>query len=302
MIPLYTQEQYDNANSKELLPLQCEHCKEPFLCKKTEITYRLKNNLDTYRFCSRDCARLSRGNAIIIKCDYCGIDFEKQKRVIKITKNNYCSQNCYALSQVNKVTFNCEYCGIHVDRVPSKIKQQGHVYCSVECRAMAKTTRVTIKCEYCGIDTTKPFNVIGKYEHYFCSASCMAKYRHINKPQEQVKVSKLEKHIQSHLDTMYPELQILYNYRDCRFTELDIYIPELGLAVEINGPGHYKPIYSEATFSRTQYNDALKAQRCIESGISLLVIDTSEQRKFTPETSAPYLAQVISLIESALQA
>lgn len=56
------------------------------------------------------------------------------------------------------------------------------------------------------------------------------------------------------------------------FLELDFYIPEENLAIELNGPTHYKPIYGQAKFLRQQRNDEIKRKLCKDFGIILIEI------------------------------
>lgn len=82
--------------------------------------------------------------------------------------------------------------------------------------------------------------------------------------------------------------------------ELDIYIPSLKLAVELNGIFHYEPIYGEEKLKQTQNNDNRKFQACLEKGIELCIIDTSGQKRFTELSSKPFLDIVVNLINFKL--
>lgn len=60
------------------------------------------------------------------------------------------------------------------------------------------------------------------------------------------------------------------------FLELDFYFPELSMAVELNGPTHYKPIFGKEKFERQQRNDEIKREVCKELGIHLIEIPLEE--------------------------
>ena len=60
---------------------------------------------------------------------------------------------------------------------------------------------------------------------------------------------------------------------------LDIFIPELKLAIEYQGQQHYKPISlfgGEEGFLQTQKRDKLKSKLCAENGISLVFFQYDE--------------------------
>ena len=82
------------------------------------------------------------------------------------------------------------------------------------------------------------------------------------------------------MSIQYPNLEIHYNRKDAINSELDIYIPELELAFELNGIFHYEPIYGAEKLQQIQNNDDRKFQACLEKGISLCIIDTSSLKYF----------------------
>ncbi|MGA9377881.1 MAG: hypothetical protein WBV73_03685, partial [Phormidium sp.] len=80
--------------------------------------------------------------------------------------------------------------------------------------------------------------------------------------------------------------------------ELDIYIPSLNLAFELNGIFHYEPIYGLEKLESIQNNDNRKLQTCLEKEIELVFINCSDQQKFKKTTSQKYLDIITSLINS----
>lgn len=133
----------------------------------------------------------------------------------------------------------------------------------------------------------------------FCNKTCSAKYNNTYKTTG-TRRSKLEVWIQDKLQIMYPTLQILFNNRDIIQSELDIYIPDLKLAFELNGIFHYEPIYGEKSLNRTQLNDKNKFYLCITNNIDLCVIDTSQQKYFKEQSSYIYLNIITDIINSRL--
>ena len=140
---------------------------------------------------------------------------------------------------------------------------------------------------------------INKATHSFCSYVCNGNYNSRNK-KTGTKISKLEKWIESKLKFLYPSLVVNYNKNDTINAELDIYIPSLKLAFELNGPFHYEPIFGEEKLKSTQTNDKRKFQACLEHKIELCIIDTSKQRYFKEKTSNEYLCIITNIIEQKL--
>jgi hypothetical protein len=70
-----------------------------------------------------------------------------------------------------------------------------------------------------------------------------------------------------------------YNNRlVCDGYELDIYIPQLNLAFEINGIFHYKPIFGEEKLAKIIKKDTIKKQRCEQAGIVLHILKDDSRR------------------------
>ena len=112
--------------------------------------------------------------------------------------------------------------------------------------------------------------------------------------------SKLEMWLQAQLDKLYPSLEIQYNKKDAITAELDIFIPSLKLAFELNGIFHYEPIFGKEKLKSIKNNDLRKFQACLEQQIELCIIDTSSQKYFKENTSKKYLKIIIEVVNSKL--
>jgi len=170
-------------------------------------------------------------------------------------------------------------------------------YCSRKCGFESKYTGSNILCEQCGQLCYKQARHIKIHKHHFCSSSCAATYHNSHKTTG-YRRSKLEVWIESQLKEKYPTLPVDYNKTDAINAELDIYIPSLKLAFELNGIFHYEEIYG--TLESIQENDSRKFQKCIERGIGLCVIDVSHQERFTPKSSKPFLDIICNIINKKM--
>jgi hypothetical protein len=207
-----------------------------------------------------------------LKCENCGNTFSKQKkgitRIFKPSKGftgDCCSFSCVIQLRNEKL-----------GRTP-----------------------ITVVCAYCDKVFLKQPNNVKRSRNHFCSRSCSGTYNNTHKTQG-TRVSKLEKWLQAKLIELYPNLEVIFNGKEAINSELDIYIPSLKLAFELNGIFHYEPIYGPDKLLQIQNNDGRKFQACIENGISLCIIDTSTQKYFKESTSQKYLDIITKLIDSEL--
>ena len=154
-----------------------------------------------------------------------------------------------------------------------------------------------VSCKQCGKIFNKSQKEIKKSKNNFCSKSCSAKYNNSRRKNGQ-RYSKLEIWLSEKLWEKYPRLEIKYNKTDAINSELDIYIPSLSLAFELNGIFHYEPIYGKDKLIRTQKMDKKKLLKCTENNIKLYQINTSGQKKFTKESSMIFLNFIEDKIDS----
>ena len=138
-----------------------------------------------------------------------------------------------------------------------------------------------------------------KIINIFCNHKCAATYNNTHKTKGNRK-SKLEFYLEKELPLLYPNLEFHFNRKDTINSELDIYIPSMKLAFELNGIFHYEPIYGEAKLDQIQNNDKRKFQACLERGIELCIIDSSKLVYFKESKAKPYLDIMINIINSKL--
>jgi hypothetical protein len=133
------------------------------------------------------------------------------------------------------------------------------------------------------------------------SRSCAGTYNNAHKTHGYNR-SKLELWLEKQLPILYPKIKFIFNERLTLGAELDIYIPELKLAFELNGIFHYEPIFGSNKLNEIQNRDQLKFKLCLENKIGLCVIDTSTQKYFKEESSRKYLKIITDIIDSEIGA
>jgi len=179
------------------------------------------------------------------------------------------------------------------------IKRSIFDFCSKECCYLDTNKQSKIKnkvnCTQCGIEFYKLPNQQRKTKNHFCSRSCAATYNNTHKTHG-TRVSKLEVFLQEELPKKY-SYEFHFNRKDAINSELDVYIPELKLAFELNGIFHYEPIYGPDKLNQIQNNDNRKFQACLEQGIELCVIDTS----WLKHNTLPRMNKVLDIVEEIIE-
>lgn len=203
-------------------------------------------------------------------------------------------------------TLNCNYCQKDYpistkDLASRKNKKLINFFCSRECRGKFQTKEhtVTKPCGQCNAIVTRRLKEFlgSKTGLIFCNSSCSAKYSNTHKTTG-TKISKLENWLSTELSNIYSNLEIHYNRKDAINSELDIYIPSLKLGFELNGIFHYQAIYGQEKLEQTILNDAKKLDSCARNNITLCIINTSNQKRFTEKSSVLFLTMILEQINS----
>jgi hypothetical protein len=144
-----------------------------------------------------------------------------------------------------------------------------------------KFTYSKVVCMNCNITFSKTNNAIKRSIRHFCSRSCSCSWHNTNKTYG-FRRSKIEKYIETNITDRHQQLDFCFNDRKRIGLELDILIPTINLAIEINGITHYKPIFGKDKFETIRSNDKKKYDLCQSKGIELHVIDISsiDQSRF----------------------
>ena len=178
-------------------------------------------------------------------------------------------------------------------------KNGKEMFCSKLCTSRHRNPPISIVCEQCDKTFKKKPSEMGDTKHHFCSQSCAAKYTNAHKTKG-TRVSKLERWLAEQLVLLFPTLEFHFNRKDAINGELDIYVPALHLAFELNGIFHYEPIYGPEKLASIQNNDCRKIQACLEREIELCIIDVSMTTYFKPAKVQKFLDIIVSVVHSKL--
>ena len=224
MQPLYTETEFKTAKSRNLLPLECLHCRKTFHKTKADIQRGFNPlHFAVVSFCSHKCQREHETPPILVICSHCKTQFKKTASQSKRSKSG----------------------------------------------------------------------------NHFCSRSCSGTYNNLHK-KHGTRRSKLEKWLEEQLTTLYPDLEIHFNRKDAIESELDIFIPSLRLAFELNGIYHYEPIHGQDKLNSIQSNDHRKMLACAERNIEMCSIDTSSFKYFKEQRTMKFLKIIQDIIDSRL--
>jgi glycosyltransferase involved in cell wall biosynthesis len=112
--------------------------------------------------------------------------------------------------------------------------------------------------------------------------------------------SEYSAYLEEELKSKYNDLDIHFNRKDTINSELDIYVPSMKIAFELNGIFHYEPIYGDKKLNQIQNNDTRKFQACLEKGIEMCIIDVSSLSYFKPANAKKFLDIVCGLVDSKM--
>lgn len=205
----------------------------------------------------------------------------------------------------DKLPFSCYQCGntfytrkILIKRILSGRQNGSSQFCSRYCHNQFKTKNIEVQCKQCLCQFLKKEYFIKEGSNNFCSRSCSVTYNNLHKTHG-TRRSKLEVWLEEQLNQLYP-FKIHYNQKDAINSELDIYIPSLQLAFELNGIYHYEPIYGPEKLASVQNNDHRKFQACLEQNIEFCIIDTSMFKHFKEDKARKFLIIIQSIIDQRL--
>jgi len=250
-----------------------------------------------------DLKGLKSRDRFYFDCDYCG---KRHSSVVKYLRQNaqvtgkksfhkYCSSECAAKANEleNRV---CEYCGKKYKPSESKSK-----YCSRECsnkdsRVCSEKRKAKVKrtmemkhlnegtlistfdfetlypqvCEVCGeffLHTRK---------NRTCSSSCAGALRLLTKQEKGVEIPKRSKAEIELFNLMSQDHDCEHNKPIFNGFDADIIIHALKLAIEWNGPWHYKKMMESHSLKAVKIKDRKKVREVLKKGYRILIIKDFE--------------------------
>jgi hypothetical protein len=202
-----------------------------------------------------------------------------------------------------EILFECEICksefistkkylrralGLTKSKRPPSLK-----YCSKECIRKGKMTGEYKKCKNCETEVYRSISELKSNENVFCGNSCKAIFWNKEKNYGTNR-SKIEIWIEEELKSIF-DFEILFNDRKTLDGyEIDIYIPSLKIAFELNGIFHYLPIFGNDKLKVIENRDLEKFKKCEDKNIKLYVIDITDSKKFDKIKDKKYLDFIVN--------
>jgi len=186
-----------------------------------------------------------------------------------------------ALDRRGRARMQCLHCNqiflLEKHRVQRAIERGTGKYCSQTCARHARRTSQEVHCANCKVLFRKHGVELKRTGNHFCSRSCSAQFNNRHKNLGTSRRSKAEDYLSGLIRRDFPSLKIIQNDRALLPSglEVDIVIPRLKLAIELNGPVHYFPLFGDEKLAKIRAADILKQVEIQVAGYSLLVIDIS---------------------------
>ena len=215
-------------------------------------------------------------------------------------------QKFAALDRHGLVKLQCLHCNkpfqIEKHRVQRSIERGTGKYCSQTCARHARRTSQEVSCANCNSLFRKHGVELKRTRNHFCSRSCAAQFNNRHKNLGAGRRSKAEDYLSGLIRRDFPSLEIIQNDRALLPSglEVDIVIPYLKLAIELNGPIHFFPLFGKEKLTKIQAADISKQMEIQSLGYSLLVIDISAYgyfKKVKAMLDKYYSSHILVLLE-----
>jgi hypothetical protein len=190
-----------------------------------------------------------------------------------------------ALKARDRVPVECAVCGqtFHAPKntvltVLKGSSQHTLDCCSRACAAIyVNRNAPAITCDQCGRIVKRHPSDLRKGERHFCSKACAMRFRNSHNLVGNTCKSQAETYLAELIRADYPGLVVEQNVRNLLPSglEVDLLIRSHNLAIELNGPIHYVPIFGDEKLAAVQSADQRKQAEIHSLGIRLIVVDIS---------------------------
>lgn len=317
MILITTKEELDNLKTLESVKLQCVYCKNEFCIKKKYYIHNLSLGGLHGSFCSRSCTGLYKTSlsSFKVNCKNCNRPLIKRLCDKNDNNNYFCNHSCKAIyfnkdKKSDLIKLICFSCKKEYTKPIYDIKKETKKnFCSNLCRIGSSyginDKNQIVKCINCGKDCLKSIKQLNTIKYIFCNLSCRAIYgnkTYNKKTRFGINKSKNETELVNLIKSDFNNLLIKENDRELlNGLEIDIFIPDIKIAIELNGPCHYIPIFGQTELEKTQNKDIIKKSKLQTLGIHFFQINTmnlkGKRKEFLTEI---YLKEIKPLILSLI--
>lgn len=184
------------------------------------------------------------------------------------------------------ISLTCSYCSTAFEKKQKDFKSnsKNEYFCERKCFNLRRRKRTEVSCTNCKFLFMK--KTCDVTENNFCSQHCMAIFGNANRKIDPrlMRKSKAEIYLHEKFQKLFPMTIIECNNRKiCKGLELDFYIPEWNMAIELNGPLHYFPIYGKEKLNKIIERDQRKTKIAQKLSMTLLILDISSFK--TPKST-----------------
>lgn len=298
----------DASPKHQTVELVCAHCGKHFTRRKDVANLATKSG---EVFCSKACHAAWRKANNVSKGDKFVADISQNPNGNFLFTQEEYEATLFPQSRYKKLLpIRCLTCG---QTFMASAKQVNNLftstgkdkltlkYCSRACRDKGTQDRVTVTCANCGKKIERQRYELDVKDLFFCDNHCYHEYikTHPIAPNGN-SVSKLERLIRYSLQLLLPNEKVEYNNRTILDgLELDIYYPNIRVAIEINGLWHYVPIKKNQNLQLIQEHDMLKKNRSNEKNIKLYVVECREGIAMIPSEMyklIPYIKNIAEFL------
>ena len=275
MLIRYTDAEYNEAKSQDLLALGCEHCGKTFYTSKKSIKYELQHQRGRLKYCSRECCGLGQQTIHKCNCTNCGTEIDVIDNVYRksLSKHFFCCSSCSA-------TYNNKLRG-HIEPIVkqkiaksvtehyNKVQRHKHI-----CRVCGKeyntcdegATRVV-----CSKNCSK---ILRENRKKFLSEDTISKLRQAGLKSVSVQSDKRRSMNEAYFCKLCEEHfnQVRHNEPIFNGWDADIIIDDIKYAILWNGKWHYENISSTQSLEQIQNRDKIKLNEICNCGYTPYVI------------------------------